>query len=58
MLQATLEEEEKLAKQQEETLKANYTKHEMIESIMQDGSLPRLARKYGLSLATEDEGVD
>lgn len=58
MVKATLDEEEKLAKQQEETLKANYAKHELIESIMQDSSLPRLARKYGLSLAMDDEGHD
>lgn len=58
MVKATLDEEEKLATQQEEMLKANYAKQEMIEGIMQDGSLPRLARKYGLNLGTEDEGQD
>ncbi|ONK71004.1 uncharacterized protein A4U43_C04F3730 [Asparagus officinalis] len=55
---ATLDEEEKLAKQQEETLKAHYNKFEMIESVMQDSSAPRLARKYGFNLAMDDEWHD
>ncbi|KAF8405756.1 hypothetical protein HHK36_007833 [Tetracentron sinense] len=49
ILQLQLEEEEKLAKQQAESLKANYKKFEMIESVMLDGTAGRLARHYGLS---------
>ncbi|CAL9120422.1 unnamed protein product [Musa textilis] len=49
-LQHQLEEEEKLAKHQEETLKTNYKKYEMIESIVQDGTTSRLARHYGVRL--------
>ncbi|ONK61167.1 uncharacterized protein A4U43_C08F26920 [Asparagus officinalis] len=37
-LKATLDEEEKLAKQQEETLKAHYNKFGIIDSVMQDSS--------------------
>ncbi|ONK71005.1 uncharacterized protein A4U43_C04F3740 [Asparagus officinalis] len=58
LIKATLDEEEKLAKQQEETLKAHYNKFEMIESVMQDSSAPRLARKYGFNLAMDDEWHD
>ena len=60
MLQLRLEEEEKLAKQQEEMLKAQYNKYDMIDGVMQDGSMPRLARKYGLNLAMDEDvqGLD
>lgn len=48
-----MEEEEKLAKQQEDNLKANFAKYEMIEAIMVDGTAERLARHYGLNLRDE-----
>ncbi|WOK97430.1 hypothetical protein Cni_G06138 [Canna indica] len=42
--------EENIAKQQEETLKVHFKKYQLIESIMQDGTGARLARRYGLRL--------
>ncbi|XP_061357500.1 ASI1-immunoprecipitated protein 1-like isoform X2 [Gastrolobium bilobum] len=48
-----LEEEEKLAKQQEDTLKGHYKKFKMIEGIMTDRTAHRLARKYNLSVADD-----
>lgn len=54
LIKIRLEEEEKLAKQQDEALKAQYSKYEKIEGVMQDGSVPRLARKYGLNLALDE----
>ncbi|XP_061357489.1 ASI1-immunoprecipitated protein 1-like [Gastrolobium bilobum] len=46
-----LEEEKKLAKQQEGTLKLHYQKLKMIEGIMADRTAHRLAREYNLSAA-------
>ncbi|CAA6662386.1 unnamed protein product [Spirodela intermedia] len=46
-----LEEEEKLAEQQQEVLKQNYEKHEIIEGIVQDGSLARLAERYKMKIS-------
>ncbi|KAG2372582.1 hypothetical protein LR48_Vigan05g013800 [Vigna angularis] len=48
-----LDEEEKLAKQQEETLKVHYKKFKMIDGIMADKTAHRLARKYNLHVADE-----
>ncbi|KAK6933250.1 hypothetical protein RJ641_036144 [Dillenia turbinata] len=48
-----LKEEEKLAKQQVVTLKANYKKYELIESVMADGTARDLASHYNMSLADE-----
>ncbi|XP_020083890.1 uncharacterized protein LOC109706917 [Ananas comosus] len=53
LIKKQLEEEEKLAKQQLEMLTANYKKYEMIENVMKDDTLGRLARHYGISLADE-----
>ncbi|XP_072965759.1 ASI1-immunoprecipitated protein 1-like [Typha angustifolia] len=53
LIKLQLEEEEKLAQQQREILNANYKKLEMIENIMQKGTVSRLARFYGLNLADE-----
>lgn len=50
LLEQQLLEEEKLAKQQQDTLKGSYKKYEMIESIMADGTAQRLARRYNLRL--------
>ncbi|KAK8663436.1 hypothetical protein V6N13_083255 [Hibiscus sabdariffa] len=55
MLKHQLEKEEKLAKQQGETLKANYKKYEMIDSLMADGTVRRLARHYNLRIS-DDSG--
>ncbi|KAB2062365.1 Putative RNA-binding rbpD [Gossypium arboreum] len=55
MLKHQLEKEEKLAKQQGETLKANYKKYEMIDSLMADGAARRLARCYNLRVS-DDSG--
>ncbi|KAK8556329.1 hypothetical protein V6N13_064367 [Hibiscus sabdariffa] len=54
-LKHQLEKEEKLAKQQGETLKANYKKYEMIDSLMADGTVRRLARRYNLRIS-DDSG--
>lgn len=51
--QYQLEEEEKLAEQQQEVLQQNYKKHEIIESIVQDGSLDRLAAQYRMNMDQE-----
>ncbi|CAA7398784.1 unnamed protein product [Spirodela intermedia] len=51
LLQYQLEEEEKLAEQQQEVLKQNYEKHEIIEGIVQDGSLARLAERYKMKIS-------
>ncbi|KAK7271440.1 hypothetical protein RJT34_27347 [Clitoria ternatea] len=48
-----LEEEEKLAKQQEDTLKVHYKKFKMIDGIMADKTAHRLARKYNLRITDE-----
>uniref|UniRef100_A0A5B7CBT4 RRM domain-containing protein n=1 Tax=Davidia involucrata TaxID=16924 RepID=A0A5B7CBT4_DAVIN len=48
MLQHQLTEEERLANQQAETLKANYKKYDLIESVLADGTANRLARRYNM----------
>lgn len=45
--------EEKLAKQQEDNLKANFAKYDMIEAIMADGTAERLAQRYEMNLRDE-----
>lgn len=50
-----MKEEEKLAKHQDENLKSNAKKYELVENIMLDGSASRLGRHYGINLAA-DEG--
>lgn len=52
-IQLQLQEEEKLAKQQTETLKVHYKKFKMIDDIIADGTARRLARKYDLGV-TDD----
>ncbi|KAK4856939.1 hypothetical protein QYF36_022881 [Acer negundo] len=47
LLKKQLQEEEKLEKHQEDSLKANYKKYELIEGIMGDGTAKRLAQQYG-----------
>ncbi|KAA0054998.1 RNA-binding family protein isoform 1 [Cucumis melo var. makuwa] len=39
--QQHLAEEEKLAKQQQETLRGNYKKYEIVDSVMADGTARR-----------------
>ncbi|XP_059430567.1 uncharacterized protein LOC132164148 [Corylus avellana] len=50
LLKQQLQEEEKLASQQQDKLKGNYKKYEMIDSIMTDGTARRLARRYNLHI--------
>ncbi|KAJ0976889.1 hypothetical protein J5N97_012363 [Dioscorea zingiberensis] len=45
LVQLQIVEEAKIEKQQSDQLKANYKKYEMIESVIQDGTTARLARK-------------
>ena len=49
-LQLQLQEEEKLHKQQIDTLRGHYKKYKMIDSIMADGTAYRLARHYNLTV--------
>ncbi|XP_028552549.1 uncharacterized protein LOC110100112 isoform X1 [Dendrobium catenatum] len=53
LAQLQLEEEEKLAKQQEDMVMANYKKHEMIELLLLDGIAAKLAHRYGIDLSEE-----
>lgn len=53
LLKKQLEEEEKLAKMQNETLKANYKKYEMVDSVMSDGTARRLARRYNIRVSDD-----
>ncbi|KAF7824654.1 RNA-binding family protein isoform 1 [Senna tora] len=53
LLKHQLQEEEKLATQQSETLKGHYKKYKLIDSIMADGTAQRLARQYNLRVADD-----
>ncbi|KAK6123479.1 hypothetical protein DH2020_042768 [Rehmannia glutinosa] len=44
-------EEEKLANQQSETLKANYKKYEMLNNVFEDGTAKRLGDEYKMPIA-------
>ncbi|KAI3454495.1 hypothetical protein Pfo_011158 [Paulownia fortunei] len=44
-------EEEKLANQQSETLKAHYRKYELLDGALEDGTAKRLARYYSLPIS-------
>ncbi|XXG79804.1 hypothetical protein AAC387_Pa09g0796 [Persea americana] len=46
LLKHQLEEEQKLAKQQDEFLKSNYKKYDMLDSVRADGTVRRVARHY------------
>ncbi|KAL2327002.1 hypothetical protein Fmac_020429 [Flemingia macrophylla] len=48
-----LAEEEKLSRQQEDTLKLHYKKFKLIDGIMADKTAHRLARKYNLRVTDE-----
>ncbi|KAK2641857.1 hypothetical protein Ddye_023620 [Dipteronia dyeriana] len=50
LLKKQLQEEEKLQRHQEDSLKANYKKYELIEGIMGDGTAKRLAQQYGMKV--------
>ncbi|KAI3808558.1 hypothetical protein L1987_24511 [Smallanthus sonchifolius] len=50
MMELQLAEDEKLHNQQSETLKANYKKYELIDGAQTDGTLKRLAARYGTKL--------
>ncbi|XP_059658144.1 uncharacterized protein LOC132304467 isoform X2 [Cornus florida] len=51
LLKQQLAEEEKLAKQQGETLKANYKKFDLIDNVLVDGTANRLARRYDINIS-------
>ncbi|KAG8378907.1 hypothetical protein BUALT_Bualt07G0033400 [Buddleja alternifolia] len=44
-------EEEKLANQQTETLKAHYRKFEMLDGVLEDGTAKQLARHYNMHIS-------
>ncbi|KAL0440915.1 UNVERIFIED_CONTAM: hypothetical protein Sradi_0030400 [Sesamum radiatum] len=46
-----LAEEEKLANQQSEMLKAHYRKYELLDSVLDDGTAKRLARHYNMPIS-------
>ncbi|XP_073126686.1 ASI1-immunoprecipitated protein 1 [Henckelia pumila] len=48
LLMEQLKEEEKLAAQQNETLKANFRKYELIDGVHEDGTATQLARYYNM----------
>ncbi|KAJ4723426.1 RNA-binding family protein isoform 1 [Melia azedarach] len=48
VLKQQLDQEEMLAKQQADSLKQNYKKYELLDSIMADGTANRLARHYDI----------
>ncbi|KAL9275485.1 ASI1-immunoprecipitated protein 1-like protein [Drosera capensis] len=56
LLKLQLEEEEKLSKQQAETLKTSHQKYEMIDTILGDGTAKRLADHYRVNLADDGYG--
>lgn len=51
LLNKQIAEEEKLAKQQAETLKANYKKFQLIDDVLADGTANKLAKKYNMHLS-------
>ncbi|WCJ41345.1 RNA-binding (RRM/RBD/RNP motifs) family protein [Euphorbia peplus] len=53
LLKKQLEREEKLHKQQSESLKANYKKFEMIDGVLSDKTAQRLAESYNVRLADD-----
>ncbi|XP_078439503.1 RNA-binding (RRM/RBD/RNP motifs) family protein [Wolffia australiana] len=55
MLQYQLEEEEKLEGQQKQLLRQSYDKYELIQGIMQDGSLRQLASYYNIRVGEDDD---
>lgn len=48
LLQLQFEEEENLAKQQEDTLRTNFKKYELMENVNIDRSLHKLTNHYGI----------
>lgn len=51
LLMEQLKEEEKLAAQQNETLKANYRKFELIDGVSEDGTTKKLAHYYNMRIS-------
>ncbi|KAL3531863.1 hypothetical protein ACH5RR_005384 [Cinchona calisaya] len=51
LLNRQLEEEEKLANHQAETLKANYKKYQLIDGVLTDGTANKLAKNYNMHLS-------
>ncbi|MFS8025844.1 hypothetical protein Hanom_Chr16g01479871 [Helianthus anomalus] len=50
IMKLQLEEEEKLHKQQSETLKTNYKKYDLIDGAQAEGNVQRLKAEYGMTL--------
>ncbi|WVZ87784.1 hypothetical protein U9M48_034367 [Paspalum notatum var. saurae] len=50
LLKNVLEEEKCLEKQQQESLDANCKKYDMLENLVQKGSIKKLAHEYGVNL--------
>jgi hypothetical protein len=48
--QNLLDEEKELAKQQQEALDGNGKKYEMLEAVVSNGTIRKLAHHYGVSL--------
>ncbi|KAL6007634.1 hypothetical protein ACLOJK_033133 [Asimina triloba] len=53
LIKHQVEVEEKLSEQQEKTLKGNYKKYDMLDSLAADGILNRLARRYNIDLVDD-----
>ncbi|CAN1197875.1 hypothetical protein LINPERHAP2_LOCUS44232 [Linum perenne] len=51
-----LEDEEKLHKQQVETLKSNHKKYEMTASVINDGVARQVAENYGMRVSDDQDG--
>ncbi|CAM0901481.1 unnamed protein product [Alopecurus aequalis] len=58
LVKTELEAEEVLAAQQQETIEASYKKFDMLETIMQNGSIKNLAHHYNVKVAKDAAGPD
>ncbi|KAK9747613.1 hypothetical protein RND81_02G003200 [Saponaria officinalis] len=58
LLEKQSEMEEKLSKQQWETLKGHYRKYEMMDSLFLDGTSTRLGKCYGVNVPDEARTFD
>ncbi|TVU16704.1 hypothetical protein EJB05_40279, partial [Eragrostis curvula] len=50
LIKTQLEEEKELAKQQQDLLDGNCKKYDMLETVMQNGAIKKLAHRYGVNL--------
>ena len=49
-VQKLLEEEKELANRQQELLDGNCKKYDMLETLVQNGTMKNLAQRYGINL--------